>query len=450
MKRLILLCCWAAGATVSAQPAPRPVSLGETLDLARTNSVQLKKARLDREGLELRLKEGRSAFAPQINASAGIDYYPVLPTQFLPAELFGGPGGGYIPATLGQPWQLTGTVRLDQQIYNEAARRMAPAANTSRALYDLLSTRAEEDVLYNTATVFYQTLQTEQLLHSVNANLDKLEALQRMAELQLANGYAIPTDVKRIQVARTNLQAQRHNLVNGIQALHQTLQFLCGLPFEDNIDPVQEKNSPTADSARWQSLVLELESTTEYRLLQHQQEMNHIQARSLRAEGLPRLSAYALGAFQAQRPDANFFDSEKRWYSLAVVGFKLEVPVFDGFRRRRKAAQMSIEGLKIEEDRRQLSQAKALEFYQARDQFQGSIQMLRTQEDNVSLARDITDKLILQYKEGVAPLTDLLNAQTAMAEAETNYWQQVFNYKLAVLKLLKAAGKLEVLTVNEY
>ncbi|HNG90183.1 MAG TPA: TolC family protein, partial [Saprospiraceae bacterium] len=62
--------------------------------------------------------------------------------------------------------------------------------------------------------------------------------------------------------------------------------------------------------------------------------------------------------------------------------------------------------------------------------------------ENVTLAREVADKLTLQYKEGTVPLTDLLSAQTALSEAETNYWQQVYGYKLAVLKLLKAAGRL--------
>jgi outer membrane protein TolC len=283
------------------------------------------------------------------------------------------------------------------------------------------------------------------LLDAVNANLEKLKALERMAELQLANGYAIPTDVKRIRVARTNLEAQRHTLVNNIQALNQTLQFLCGIPFEEAFFPKEEMSKPAADSARWKNLMLELESTTEYRLLQRQIELNRIQTRSMRGEMAPSLSAYAATAFQAQRPDANFFEIDRRWYGFAAVGFKLDVPIFDGFLHRRKAAQMAIEGLKIEEDRRQLSQAKALEYRQARVQFEGAIQMLRTQEENVALARDITDNLLLQYKEGVAPLTDLLNAQTALTEAETHYWHQVFNYKLAVLKLLKAAGHLGLL-----
>ncbi|MBK9336033.1 MAG: TolC family protein [Lewinellaceae bacterium] len=128
------------------------------------------------------------------------------------------------------------------------------------------------------------------------------------------------------------------------------------------------------------------------------------------------------------------------------MGFKLNVPVFDGFLHRRKAAILQVESQKIEEDRRELKQGKTLEFLLAREQFGGTLRMIRTQEDNVALAREITDKLLLQFKEGVTPVTDLLNAQTALAEAETHYWQQVFNYKLAVVKLLKAAGQLRLLT----
>ncbi|MCB9316967.1 MAG: TolC family protein [Lewinellaceae bacterium] len=117
MKGLLLplLCCAWAVMSVAQPATSRIVSLSETLELAIANSAKVKKAQLDRQALEIKLKEGRSAFAPKINASLGIDYVPVLPTTFLPSGLYGGgPDGGYVAATLGQPWQLTGTARLDQ------------------------------------------------------------------------------------------------------------------------------------------------------------------------------------------------------------------------------------------------------------------------------------------------------------------------------------------------
>lgn len=420
----------------------RPVTLGESLELALANSAQVKKAKIDRHGLEQRLREARSAAYPQINAGLSYDYFPILPTQYLPGELFGRTEGSYVPATLGQPWQLTASLTVQQPLYNESLRRSTPAVNVSRSILDLLIERSSDEVRYNTAAVFYQTLQTEQLLRAVNANVEKLESLQRMAELQLANGYAIPTDVKRIRVARTNLETQRQNLLTAISGLRQTLQFLCGIPFDEPFDPVDAIGNPAADSLRWQSLVMAPENTTEHRLLLSNMELNRIQTRSLGGESYPSLSAYASGAYQTQRTDANVFGPDGRWWGMAAVGFKLQMPLFDGFRRHRRAGLLRLEGQKLDADRQQLVQAKSLEFRQASEQLQNALRALQAQTDNVALAREITDKLMLQYKEGVASLTDLLNAQTARSEAETNYWQQAFGYKLAVLKLLKAAGKM--------
>ncbi len=438
---LLVFSCWTVA--TAAQPA-RTLSLQECLELALSNSAQLKKARLDRQGVDLKLREGRTAIFPQISAGLNLDYSPILPTTFLPGESFG-INQEYIPVQFNQPWQAGAIVRLDQNIYSESGRRLGKTADVSRELYDLLTERTEDEVVYNTATVFYQTLQTEQLLRAANANIDKLGALQRMAELQLANDYAIPTDVKRVQVARANLETQRAHLVNTIRILHQTIQYLCGLPFDSPIEPVAELSSPTADSIRFAAYELDVKQSVEHRLLERNIALHRLRKSSLNAEMLPDIKAYALAGTQAQRTDGMLWDNQQRWYSLAAVGLKINVPIYNGFRQNRGSDLLEVEALKLEADREALCQGKELEFRQARAQFEGAMQLLKTQEANVALAREITDKLLLQYKEGVASLTDLLNAQTALSEAETNYLQQVYGYKLAVLKLLKAAGRLEEL-----
>jgi outer membrane protein TolC len=447
MKKLVPLLIWAffAGKILAQTAAPRPVTLGQSLDMALANSPQLKKAQLDREGFELRLKEARGAAYPQIASTFTYEYAPVLPTQLLPGQIFGMAEGTVVPAQFGRPWQMMGGVMVTQRIYDESMFRGIPAISAGRSVSDLLVARTEEEILFNTATVFYQTFQTEQLLRALNANAEKLDALQRMAELQLANDYAIPTDVKRIRVARTNLETQRQKLLTGISVLHQTLQYLCGVSFEEKLQLTENLDNPAADSSRWLSLTFEPETTTEHQLILRSLELNRIQTRSKWAERLPSLSAYANGLYQAWRDDGNIFNSNTVWYAAAAFGLKVDVPIFDGFSRNRKVNVLKLEAQKLEEDRRQLDGAKTLEFRQAREELQNALRVLQYQSDNVALAREITDKLLLQYKEGVVSLTDLLGAQTAMSEAETNYWQQVFGYKLAVLKLLKASGKLEEL-----
>ncbi len=445
----LLFLAFFIGKIIAQTPAaPRSVTLSESLDMALANSPQLKKAQLEREGYELRLKEARSAAYPQIAGGVTYEYAPVLPTQLMPGELFGQPDDSYIPVQFGRPWQMTGALTLTQRIYDEAMFRGIPAISAGRSVSDLLVARTEEDILFNTATIFYQTFQTEQLLRALNANVGKLDALQRMAELQLANDYAIPTDVKRIRVARTNLETQRQRLLTGISTLRQTLQYLCGVPFEEALELKEDLANPAADSLRWLALAFEPDSTTEHLLILRSLELNRFQTRCKWAERLPSLSAYATGMYQTWRDDANVFSSNGTWYGAAAFGLKLDVPIFDGFSRNRKVNVLELEAQKLKEDQRQLDDGKRLEFRQAREELENALRVLQYQSDNVALAREITDKLLLQYKEGVVPLTDLLNAQTALSEAETNYWQQVFGYKLAVLKLLKASGRLEELKKN--
>jgi outer membrane protein len=395
------------------------------LELSLANSAQIKKAQLERQAVDIRIKEQRSAAYPQVKAGINFDAFPLLPTQLIPGEVLGRPDGSFVPVQFGRPLQLTGSLTAEQILYAESGR-------------------SEEEVVYQTATIWYQMLQTTQLLRSVDANLEKMISIKAMAELQLANGYITTTDVKRIKVALTNLQTQRQNLLNAIGALKETIQLICGIPFDQPIEPTAELDQPASDSMQWLNLSLQPALTTELRLLSTQENLFTTQLHAAKADNWPTISAYATGWAQNQRNNLLYFVS-KRWYGMAAVGIKASVNLLDGNRRKHKMSILQLEIQKVREDLRQVELLKTMEFRQAKVQLTTALSSLRVQSENVDLAKEITDKLALRYKSGEIPLTDLLNAQTAHSEAETNYWQQVFTYKLAVLRLAKASGQLELL-----
>ena len=49
------------------------------------------------------------------------------------------------------------------------------------------------------------------------------------------------------------------------------------------------------------------------------------------------------------------------------------------------------------------------------------------------------------YQQGLASLTDLLDAERSLSDAKNNYTSALLNYKLAEIALLKAQGKLNSL-----
>ena len=70
---------------------------------------------------------------------------------------------------------------------------------------------------------------------------------------------------------------------------------------------------------------------------------------------------------------------------------------------------------------------------------------LQVQKENKELANQVYQQVKIQFDEGMASLTDLLNVETSLLEAENLFNQQLLKYNLAEIELLKATGKLKTL-----
>ncbi len=437
---LFLLVLFEVGNT-SAQPRTDTLwlSLQEAASRALTHSTATRKARWERRATDLRLAgQRREALMPRTELLLNTDYVPALPTAFLPATLFGGQEGAYVPATLGQPWQFFASVCVEQALFDESVRRLAPAAALTASLQDLLVERSEEEVIFQTASLFYQALQARALLRALNAHLSQLEALERMVQLRLDNDQAVRTDVQRIQAAIAGLQASRHELNGGIEALLQGIQFLCGIPLDQTVALVL----PDTVNEEVLALPSNLEQTVTYRLLEGRLSLLRIQERSARAKGLPRLSFYAEAGILSQRTDVRFTDPNERWYPVGRVGLRLTWPLLEGYRSRYSREHLRLQMHLGESERDDYARARDLEIRQARTQWENALRTLRARKQALVLAREVVAQLQLAYQNGVAPLSDVLSTQTALAEAETQYEQQVFSCRLAEVKWLKAAGLL--------
>ncbi len=61
------------------------------------------------------------------------------------------------------------------------------------------------------------------------------------------------------------------------------------------------------------------------------------------------------------------------------------------------------------------------------------------------LAKEVVEDIQNNYTNGLAPLTDVLDAETSLIEAQNNYNKAVLDYRLAQLEYLKSKGELQTL-----
>ena len=122
------------------------------------------------------------------------------------------------------------------------------------------------------------------------------------------------------------------------------------------------------------------------------------------------------------------------------------MPIFTGFGTRAKVRQAEIElkqnKLKIEDTQLALN----LDFENAKKQMENSLETINIQKENAKLAQEVFNNTNNNYAQGLAPLTDLLDADNALVEAQNNYTASLLEYKLAEIQILKTKGELKTLT----
>jgi outer membrane protein TolC len=179
-------------------------------------------------------------------------------------------------------------------------------------------------------------------------------------------------------------------------------------------------------------------------LLQKQRELTALKAKNIKAGYYPSLSAYGRYGYQTQRDE--LFNSETPWFKTSVVGLKLNIPIFDGFKKDAQIKQAVLEQQKLESDIQKFNKNTAVQLSNAVSQLGNSQNTITAQQENVKLAQEVYDTTNSLYKEGLAPLSDLLNAETSLREALTNLNNEQLKYQVAQLNYLKAKGELESLT----
>lgn len=71
-------------------------------------------------------------------------------------------------------------------------------------------------------------------------------------------------------------------------------------------------------------------------------------------------------------------------------------------------------------------------------------QTLNVSEKQILLAQNIYTQALLQQQQGVATLTDVLLADTALREAQQNYLSAIIDYAKADVELKKVTGNISI------
>ncbi|WP_426058529.1 TolC family protein [Hymenobacter sp. B1770] len=193
----------------------------------------------------------------------------------------------------------------------------------------------------------------------------------------------------------------------------------------------------------------------EFSLLETQQALAGLDVRNRRAGAYPRLlltGAYGFtgsdprlgGLMEFRGPDsrngAGFIN--QNWFGFGNVGLTLQVPVFDGFRRKFQVQQGRIAQQSIERGFETLRQSIDLQDAQSRTTLVNALDVLDNQKANLDLAADVARVTRIKFNAGVGSNLEVITAETELRTAQTNYYGAIYDVLVAKVDRDKATGEL--------
>lgn len=444
MKKIILTAFLILGIAVNAQET-KPLTLKDAISYALENKAEAKKAKLEVENSEYKIDEVRARALPQISANGSLNYNPILQTTVIDGDNFGAPGTT-IQAAFGQKWNSGAGVSLNQTLFDQSVFIGLKAAKTTRDFYLINAQLTEEQVIERVANAYYQVLVQQEKLTVIDNNLKNTNKVKEIIKGQFEAGLAKKIDLDRVVVRANNINAQRQQMLNAIVLQENALKFYIGMSMESKI---------TIQNTAFEVTPVDLSAATdvtgrnEYVVLKKQEQLLIYQKKSVLAGYYPTLSLSGSYNYIGQGPEVPLFKKPENgvyWSDYASIGLSLKVPIFSGFgtKAKVKQAENSLQSLKVDLDNTKLS--LDLAYDNAKKQMENSIITINNQKENVQLAEEVRNNTNNNYIQGLTSLTDLLDAENALVEAQNNYTNAILEYKLAEIQLFKSKGELKTLT----
>ena len=209
-------------------------SLDQCVEFAQQNNVQVKNSLLAVAVQAQTNREIAAAALPTITTSTSVVDYTKIPTSLLPAQIFGGPAGTFIPVQFGTKFNANYGANLQQLLFDGQVFIALQARSTSIKLQKQNAALTQEAIKANIYKIYYQLAASKTQLNILDANISRLSSLAHDAEIMYKNGFAEKLDVDKVIVQLNNLETEKIKANNSVAIGYMGLKMLMGMPVKDS------------------------------------------------------------------------------------------------------------------------------------------------------------------------------------------------------------------------
>ncbi len=360
-----------------------------------------------------------SGLYPKVNVFGTGDYYPIIATQVIPAEVLGGKSGTYLKAQFGLPYVFAAGAELTVPVVNLEKWSQLSKSKSAYNQSQWNSKAALENFHIQLMQAYYQTLATKDVLSLNDENAETTAELTRIMADRYENGVVNPSDFNRTKNLDIDVKNAGYNYTKQLQQAYNNLGAMLNLK-EDSLQlsesladfkwPVLQQLGDVTSRPGWKEADAKLK-TAEFAL------------RESRTGGLPRMSLTSRYVYNMQSKFETIGNNVE--FNTANVGVRVDFPLFQGmyYRSSINKSKLQLQNAKLEQERVQANltqqQRDWFALYQAAFNKHNALQeKVHNASENLRIAK-------LNIKEGVMEFDEFNNIFTEYNRARMENLQNL-------------------------
>ena len=411
------------------------LDLASCLKMADTANLSLKNSSLDIGINEEQRKVYLTGRYPKLIYSGDYKYNAIIPGQVVPAAFFGGTPGTFSTVQFGVPFNLSNTLQLNQILYNPQLNYGLTALRINDEIVRIQDQMATLDVKQQVAATFFNLQGLYKQVSFIDSNILNLDGLIANMQALVKQQIMIQNEVDKLVLSKLTLQETRNTLTTNILQLEDYLKLLIGLPFDAEIQLVQDAIVEKTILADTSEIYY-----PEMALLEAQQRMNVEERKGTKMSYLPNLSFYAAYNYNYNMKPADDF---RVGIEGAFLGLRLDWTLFDGLEKHYQLKVNALNAEKIQNQKDYVSQQLELRTRNAKRQIELNTNALNLSKEKLALAQSIYNLTALKLKQGLIGSNDLILADNGLQEAQANLVSSYLLLRQAELEYIRSIGELK-------
>lgn len=425
------------------------LTLKQCIEIGIANNLTLQQKQQDIHIAEIGQSENRHKLIPVIQGYANFVHNVERATSVTDGSNLSKLLGVDAPYMVGQglDFQTTGGFQLSMPLYNQTLYTGIQIADKMKEISEASYEKAKEDLTVEISKLYYLAQTAAKQIELIRSNIGRMESLKSITSAFYDNDMALKVDVQRVDINLENLRTQLTNAEamyeQQLNLLRYTLDFAPDTPI---LLSTLKGYIDYDDSYLLRGLSPDL---YELQLLNMQSEVLQKQKKMINQGYLPTLSLVGATQWTAFTDKfENYFHTHptNKWYNHTYLGLQLNVPIFDGLAKRNKSRKVAAQYTQLQTTIADTEKKLQTQYQNSLNDWHNNIRNAERQRENYRLAESVYLVTSDQYKEGVASMSDLLQDEMRMTEAQNGYISALYKYMVSELSLLKLTGQLNRLT----